>query len=192
MRRDLDERPGWVFTFTGEPFWPLEPRKQDVRILDIAHHLSQLCRYGGATRRPYSVAQHSVIVSQACPQKFALHGLLHDGSEAYLVDITVPVKGDRALAGYRAIEERVQRVIYERFGLSPEEPEEVKRVDRVVALTEIRDLVNTPDGWHSDEVQPLKKRVLPLGADRARSLFLNRFCVLTGTTMDAVLAEGRR
>lgn len=188
MRPDL-ETPGWVFTHSGEPFWPLEPKVTDVRLIDIAHGLAHLCRFAGQTKRFYSVAQHSVIVSHLCPPDLALYGLLHDGSEAYLVDITVPVKVDRALAGYRAIEERVQGVIYERFGLAHEEPAEVKRLDRVVAETEIRDLVTVPSGWRRDGVERLPERILPVASTSARRLFLERFCEITGTSMAAVIGE---
>lgn len=189
MRRDLDSRQGWVFTISGEPFWPLDPHVRDVRITDIAHGLSQLCRFAGQTKRFYSVAQHSVLVSRQCPTEMALHGLLHDASEAYLVDITVPVKVDRALAGYRAIEERVQRVIYQRFNLSPDEPAEVKRLDRVVAETEIRDLVVVPAGWSRPGVERLKQRVIPIGSQMAKRQFLHRFCELTGQTLADLLEK---
>lgn len=192
MRRDLDAHPGWVFTFTGEPFWPLEPRVEDVRIADIAHGLSHLCRFAGQTRKFYSVAQHSVLVSRHLPRHLALYGLLHDGSEAYLVDITVPVKVDRALAGYRAIEAHVQRVIYERFALDPSEPSEVHRVDRVVAETEIRDLVVAPQGSSRPGVDRLRSRIAPIGPVQAKRQFLNRFCELTGQSLPDIASGDAR
>lgn len=77
---DLSMRSDWIATFTGGVFFPLAPRVEDVRISDIAHALSMLCRFAGHTRGFYSVAQHSVLVSRLCSQQDALWGLLHDAS----------------------------------------------------------------------------------------------------------------
>lgn len=97
-------------TASGFPFWALDPRPEDIRIQDIAAHLSRICRFGGALRetqesgqdrlgRPknrrvetYSVAQHSVLVSRNVPQEFALEALLHDAAEAYVGDVIKPIK----------------------------------------------------------------------------------------------------
>lgn len=78
----------WILTSTGRQFWPLQPRADEICIEDIAHHLSMQCRFTGATRFHYSVAQHSVLVSQLAPDgENPLWGLLHDAAEAYLVDV---------------------------------------------------------------------------------------------------------
>ena len=58
---------------SGELFWPLQPRENEIEIEDIAHGLSQICRFTGHTRSFYSVAQHSVLVSRLCPPAIALH-----------------------------------------------------------------------------------------------------------------------
>lgn len=92
-------------TASGYPFWSLDPRPEDIRIEDIAAHLSRICRFGGALKEKafnaagsyefieiYSVAQHSVLVSQRVPQEFALEALLHDAAEAYVGDMVKPVK----------------------------------------------------------------------------------------------------
>src|ERR1017187_10636100 len=78
---------GSITTFSGIHFWPLLPNPADIRIEDIAHALSNQCRFAGHAREFYSVAEHSVRVSQLCPPEDALWGLLHDASEAYLTDV---------------------------------------------------------------------------------------------------------
>lgn len=89
----MNERKGdWIQTYTGRQFWPLDPKPEEVCIEDIAHALSQQCRYAGHTIRFYSVAQHSVEIALRVPRAAALWGLLHDAAEAYLVDLPRPVK----------------------------------------------------------------------------------------------------
>src|SRR4051794_15527189 len=85
-------RGGWITTFSRRQFWPLDPHSDEIHIEDIAHSLSQQCRFGGHSRSFYSVAQHSCLVSALCKANDALWGLLHDASEAYLGDIPRPLK----------------------------------------------------------------------------------------------------
>src|SRR5271165_7548492 len=88
-----DNRKGdWIQTYTGRVMYPLDPRPEEINIIDIAHALSNLCRFTGHVRTFYSVAEHSVRVSQHCDPKDALWGLLHDASEAYLADMSRPMK----------------------------------------------------------------------------------------------------
>lgn len=106
------ERKGdWMQTFTGRQFWPMDPRPEDVCIEDIAHALSMICRYGGHTKKFYSVAEHSCRLAGYAERVrpntplLWLATLLHDASEAYLVDVPRPVKP--FLVGYREAERRV-------------------------------------------------------------------------------------
>ena len=103
-------------TASGKPFWVADPRPQDIRIQDIAAHLSRLCRFGGALRDDidhYSVAQHCVLVSWHVPTGFELEGLLHDAAEAYVGDLIKPVK--MQVAGFEAVEDRVDAAIRKHF-----------------------------------------------------------------------------
>ena len=68
---------GSITTFSGVLFRPLLSNPDDIRIADIAHALSQQCRFAGHTRTFYSVAEHSVRVSLLCRPEDALWGLLH-------------------------------------------------------------------------------------------------------------------
>jgi hypothetical protein len=91
-------------TFTGSGFDPFEPRAEDVRLEDIAHHLSMTCRYGGASPWFYSVAEHAVRVARLLLQvtgdyRVALHGLHHDDAEAYIHDIRRPIKARLLIMG---------------------------------------------------------------------------------------------
>ena len=77
----------WIQTFQGKAFDPFAPRPADISHFDIAHALSNICRFTGHTNTFYSVAQHSVQVALLVPRPMQLAALLHDASEAYLCDI---------------------------------------------------------------------------------------------------------
>jgi len=174
-------RGDWMQTNSGVQFWPLAPRPEDIRIEDIAHALARQCRFAGHLDDHYSVAQHSVLVSLACEPADALWGLLHDATEAYLVDVPAPVKRSPEMAGYRAIESRLEAVIAERFGLACPMPESVKRADVVLLATEVRDLLAAPPPapWPLVGIEPLERPITPWSADYAKAVFLARFDELT-------------
>ena len=65
---------GSITTYSGNLFWPLLPNPADVRIEDIAHALSNQCRFAGHSHTFYSVAEHCVRVSQLCRREDALWG----------------------------------------------------------------------------------------------------------------------
>lgn len=166
----------WIQTYTGRQFWPLEPRVEDIDIVDIAHALSNLCRYGGHVEQFYSVAQHCVLVSRAVPTEHALRGLLHDASEAYLIDVPRPIKRSDGMEVYRHAEKRLEAAIYERFGLSPEDPECIKTADNQLLRTEQRDLMKpAPAAWKDYRVGALDERIIPWTPQCARRAFLERF-----------------
>lgn len=118
----------WLLTSTG--------RRVDLRLTDpstlsiddVAHHLAQLNRFTGACRRPYSVAEHSVHVVSVMRDEMGidsphalLAGLLHDAHEAYIGDLSTPLKTaldaedpDRA---WRRLESRVRAQVQRRFGV---------------------------------------------------------------------------
>lgn len=171
----------WIQTYpTRTAFWPLDPRADEVHIEDIAHHLSNMCRYTGGTSRFYSVAEHSVYVSQLVPPHLALWGLLHDASEAYLSDIARPVK--KYLTDYAPIEDNLMRVIAVRFGLPWPEPPEVKEIDNRILLDEKAELKpgHPPRPWDNIRGGPLGIPIHGFSPERARALFRRRFTKLTG------------
>lgn len=131
----------WIQTFTGKKFWPVEPEAGDLDIRDIAHALSNMCRFAGHTREFYSVAQHSLLVSELVPKEFGLCALLHDASEAYLVDVPRPIKW--ALSpGYQLCEDRVMNACAAAFGFEWPMPEAVKTADDQALAMEAKVLMN--------------------------------------------------
>lgn len=175
MRQGSD----WIQTFTGKQFYPLEPRVEDIDIMDIAHSLSLQCRFAGHVEEFYSVGQHSVLVSLHCDPEDALWGLLHDAAEAYLVDLPRPLKHHPGFGVYREAEDRVMGVVCEKFGLAKEMPQSVHWADGVLLATEKRDLLGPePAPWLAMP-DPLPYRIQAVMPDKAKRLFLSRFDELT-------------
>ena len=108
----------YITTVTGKHFYPLNPNPKDIDIEDIAHALSLICRANGHFKHFYSVAQHSIAcaeeaIERGCSVEVILGCLLHDASEAYLCDVTRPVK--KHIPQYLRAEEKLQAVIWKRF-----------------------------------------------------------------------------
>lgn len=120
--------PDCIRTYTGIYFNVFEPKPEMVRIEDIAHSLSMQCRFGGHLPKFYSVAQHSLMCSFGLNKRYWLEGLLHDASEAYLLDMPSPIK--KRMNDYKEIEHRLNKVIAERFNLIYPWPDEVIKMDR--------------------------------------------------------------
>ena len=172
------ERKGdWKQTFTGRAYWPIDPRADDVDIEDIAHALGMMCRYGGHCSSFYSVAEHSVLVSEVVPREHALAGLMHDAAEAYCVDVPRPLK--RHLPGYREIEDLNWRAVCQRFGLAPVLPACVHDADNAVLLAEQKVLLRPPPMAWGIPGEPAKVKIRCLGPSAAKRVFLQRFEELT-------------
>ncbi|UZE51104.1 phosphohydrolase [Rhodopseudomonas sp. P2A-2r] len=139
----------WMQTFTGRQYWPLDPRVDEVDITDIAEALSKLCRYGGHTRRFYSVAEHCVLLARSpiCPPRYRFAALMHDASEGYVVDVIRPIKP--YLGGYAEIEHANMVVIAERYGFAWPMPPIIKEMDARI-LHDERDqaMAYPPADWN--------------------------------------------
>jgi hypothetical protein len=167
---------GWIQTYSGRPFWPIDPRPEEIYIEDIAHALSLLSRYVGHCREFYSVAQHCVLVAHTVPRPLAMEGLLHDGSEAYISDIPSPAK--EYLLDYQAVEARIEEAIAQKYGLLWPWPKEVKLADHILFKTEVRDLlVHTPDvdEFISKDTPILEEKIVPWSSDKAEFMFQLHF-----------------
>ncbi|MGE0445656.1 MAG: phosphohydrolase [Vicinamibacterales bacterium] len=172
-------------TISGHAFSPLAPTVADIRLEDIAHALAHLCRFGGHVRTFYSVAQHAVLVSHVVPPDLALWGLLHDASEAYLVDLPTPVKATAALAGYRGVEALLQRTVYQAFGLVGEEPDALHVADEQLLLLEAGALLHPAAAARLLAAAPADLALPPIAINpvdpaRAKAGFLRRFYTLRG------------
>jgi hypothetical protein len=160
----------------GTKFWPLEPKPEDITIAAIARSLSNECRFGGHVREFYSVAQHSVRASYMVPPDLALCGLLHDASEAYLRDVPTPLKME--MPRYLAAEDRVMRMIAERFRFPWPLPPAVKHADYQLLCDEAADLVDgSIDDWNlKPDGSPVCRDLAgPMEPKAAEYYFLKRF-----------------
>jgi type I site-specific restriction-modification system R (restriction) subunit len=168
-----------ITTYTGKIFSLLDPKPEDIDILDIAHAAARLCRFTGHVKKFASVAQHSVLASRYVDPKFALYALLHDASEPYISDISSPLKRSPEMFLYRQIEKNIMNAICLRFNLSPEEPKEVKEADMRMLVTEKRDLTNNNVRWPLEDLyKPFNKKIKSWSPKKAERKFLERFAEL--------------
>lgn len=173
----------WMLTAYGGKFYPSLPFDNKYDINDIAHALSNVCRWGGHCRVHYSVAQHSCMVYDLvrCMTKdrnVRMFALLHDASEAYISDITRPVK--IGLPDYRSLEGKVMLAILDSFGLrhmTYEKSTDVIAADNMVLVTEKRDLLpRINEVWEVErQYRPAPQPIQPWTQRRAKKEFLNRF-----------------
>lgn len=185
-RPAFPERNGdFMQTFTGRKFWPMDARANEVCIRDIAHSLSLQCRYAGHCRRFYSVAEHCVHIASwlvGVAPEAALFGLLHDASEAYLIDVPRPVKP--FLSGYRDAEAKVMAAVCQRFGLPLEMPAAVHEADERIIADELVNLVRMQ--WHARHTDGLGVTLQYWSPEEAEAQFLDMFYALGGDRVGEV------
>ena len=171
---DTSRKGSWIQTYSGLQFWPLDARAEEVNVEDIAHSLSMLCRFNGHMEKFYSVAEHSVYVSQLAAKENRLWGLMHDAAEAYLSDIPSPVKIH--LEQFKTMEDNLLSVICSRFNLNSDMPPEIKNIDMVLLATEKKVLMKKEPGSWGVLPEPSDKiTIAALPPDQAKKLFLNRY-----------------
>lgn len=171
-------------TFTGKQVDPFDMVPDDVCIEDIAHHLSLACRYNGAVPYHYSVGQHSLLVADllmlhGADPRLELAGLLHDASEAYLGDVTTPIKRNSMSEGYRKVEWHAMRVVEAVFGLpyGLTEADRVKWADNEALEREWWSLIE-PNGLPT-----------PPGVTEMRPRNVEDAFLLRAATLDRLIAE---
>lgn len=164
----------WMQTYTGRQFWPLDPRPEEIYLEDIAHALSNQCRFAGHCTTFYSVAQHSVLISRIVPSIDRAWGLLHDAAEAYLVDLPRPIKHHSEIGTeYRKVEAQLMAAIAIRFDLPFDLPLSVRAADDILLVTEKRDLMpNSPAKWRETS-EPMPELITGWIPVMAKNSFLH-------------------
>jgi uncharacterized protein len=176
-----NEEAGWMQTFSGRKFYPLKPIADDICIEDIAHHLSMLCRYNGATKMFYSVAQHCVLASKLFghgQRAERLAALLHDASEAYFGDFIRPLKYQPEFAFVLEADEQLQSMINVKFGLAPDAHKAVKVADIEIFLREAHcEVLMAPRNpeWILPEPQAKFRGFSPWSPCTAEAAFMREF-----------------
>lgn len=162
---------------SGADFDFLDPWSSDFTIDDIAHGLSNICRYSGQCESFYSVAEHSLLVSETAIG-YELEALMHDAAEAFLGDITRPLK--QMLPDYKRLEADVERAIFLRFGIQLPVPLEVKQADLRVLAAEQRQIMprGTDDWLCGQHITPATVIVRNLAPTEAKREWLERFHAL--------------
>lgn len=169
-----------IMTYTKKLIDPTAPEEDLIDIRDIAHALSMVCRSGGQFPSFYSVASHSIACEREAEQRgfgrdVRLACLLHDASEAYLSDITRPVK--QALSEYREIEKRLQDMIYKKYlgrDISNEERAVVSEIDDLMLYTEFHEIMGEDICQKSGELLTMPSFEFVM-FDETERTFLNIF-----------------
>lgn len=180
LMRDADREGDWMQTWTGRRFYPADPRPEDIDIIDVAHALAHTSRYGGHCRF-YSVAEHSVLVSQMVQPENALEGLLHDATEAYIADVIRPVKRTIGKDNYYfTLEDRIWQAVACKYGLNRIMSQDTKLQDTAICMVEQRAMFPRAQAWDFAGIPyPKDVSIAGLMPKFAAEEFLCRFAELT-------------
>lgn len=181
-----------IRTHSGLFVEPLDIDRDNMRIEDIAHALSNQCRFSGHTAYHYSVAQHSVLVVWILERLLGytdretlLWGLLHDAAEAYLVDLPRPIKRHEDFAAYREAEIELQEGVSCKFDLDcgcP--PEAVHQADDIALRAEANVLMHGTKDWTAadggrtiglDELRHVEDEIRRMDPEDAKADFIATF-----------------
>lgn len=173
---------GLVFDFAN-------PTEDMIDIEDIAHALSQLCRFTGHCDRFYSVAEHSLIGAlifmERGQDELAFEFLMHDAHEAYVGDLSTNLK--KLCPDFKVVEERVDKLIRKKYYMQEVIPAEVKRMDVTMLATEKKNLLYNHrfSEWNAlKDVEILEEDLVAEGLTikEVRQLFLDTFDMLMQST----------
>jgi len=169
----------WIQTYTGKKFYFLNPTPDMIDVEDIAHALSMQVRFGGHINKFYSVAEHSVYVSELVGKSDKMGALFHDASEAYIADIVSPLK--EHLRNYREIEDKLMWAISKKFGFEYPFHPDIHDADHAQLKTEAKALLNHFPTWLADYPTTRAGGVQPYGLapEKAKALFLGTYMFLT-------------
>lgn len=185
MARKKAKQGFFLQTYSGHAFYPKEGKISKIEIDDVAHALSNICRYNGHCRKFYSVAEHSVLVSRIIramwPEDLEAiwAGLLHDATEAYVGDVTTPLK--ITMPQFMALEDSIALDIAKKFKIkwTKRTVERVKLADMTALSTEARNLFKDVSKWSTIKTYEPRPELLspsfPVPPDTAASYFLEEF-----------------
>jgi hypothetical protein len=164
---ELDEF--WISTQYRQKVHFAELNHDEIDPLDIATALSNQCRFGGHVKHFYSVAEHCVHVLHEVQQQTLdirtwRAALLHDASEAYLIDIPRPIKA--YLTSYKHVQpdllyydldKEITQVLNEKFDIVAADWTLIKDIDARICITEAQQLNVWHDGWeYRGDTYPIK------------------------------------
>lgn len=161
--------------FSGAKVDPFNCTEEDIKIEDIAHALSNICRYGGHCSQFYSVAEHSCRVASIVPYDIGLAGLLHDAAEAYLGDIVRPLK--HQFPDIVKAQGRLLYLIYSKYSIKidAQTAKLIVDADNVIGSTEARDLMASGGKEWGNLLPPLPDKIEPWASWIAEDTFLKHF-----------------
>jgi len=163
-------------TYSGNMFSFTDPGPEDIDIGDIAHALAHQCRYGGHSKRFYSVAEHCVLLSRWChgvgyPAEDVRTALLHDAAEAYVLDLPRPLKA--CVPGYKQIEEYVEKTVNATLEIPYPKPAWLKTLDLRMIVDERRQAMSrSGNAWDVDGMAPLGVNLRFMSPERAKDAFM--------------------
>lgn len=186
-----------AYTISGALVDLASPSTGVYDIYDIAHGLSQICRWHGQCKTHFSVAQHSVVLSGYAPMvmskfdpnlsdwdllQIARASLLHDASEAYTNDVPQSVK--RLVPEFKKrVEDPLTDAIFAAFEVETHWLDAIKDFDVHLAANEQHQL------FFYEHLEPFKDlpdvRLVPQPAEVARRDFTHRYNQLFGVKHDA-------
>ena len=185
----------YIQTLNGKFFFR-RPEESDLSLDTIAAALSRTCRFNGHVSCFYSVAQHSCQVADITmtltkDPRIALAGLLHDAPEAYIGDVTSPLKAILGSA-YKSLEGPILEAIFRKYGLGDlviafRLPEVIHDADMIALATEKRDfLPEDPVPWSVlDGYKPTDEITVAWAPQEAQRQFLSRFALLNGLIQES-------
>ena len=174
----------YLLTFSGKQFYVADPQPDSILIEDIAHGLSNLCRFVGAVKSFYSVAQHSLLVEEEVERVIGkddwtvvvrLKALIHDAPEYITNDCARPVR--RMIPAFNRLDSRIWNVVCQKFNLEPKWESVIADADDTILLAERRDLL-VPSSYHwveQDKHQASAKKIVPMTPGQAEIKFLEKF-----------------
>lgn len=177
LQPDLFNKPSGrtsILTASGFVFDLACPDASGMPVEDVARALAYQPRWCGATKVFYSVAEHCVFVSKLVRPELAYSALWHDAIETITSDNPSPYK---VYLGREYLKQKlapIEEALSNWFGYQNDHPE-VKNADLIAMATELRDLL--PPHWMDwgHLPPPAQERIIPVGPDRAYTLFMERY-----------------